>query len=31
MLSLAFWDGCTMEQLAAVKSGMERHEIKLRT
>lgn len=31
MISLAFWDGCTMEQLAAVKSGMERHEIKLRT
>ena len=29
-LSLAFWDGCTMEQLAAVKSGMERHEVKLR-
>lgn len=31
MLSLAFWDGCTMEQLAAVKSGMARHEIKLRS
>ena len=29
-LSLAFWDGCTMEQLAAVKSGMERHEVHLR-
>lgn len=31
MLSLAFWDGCTMEQLSAVKSGMERHEVKVRT
>lgn len=30
-LSLAFWDGCSMEQLGAVKSGMERHEVKLRT
>lgn len=29
-LSLAFWDGCSMAQLAAVRSGMERHEVQLR-
>lgn len=29
-LTLAFWDGCTMEQLAAVREGMQMHEVKLR-
>lgn len=29
-LSLAFWDGCTMEQLSAVRSGMEAAEVKIR-